>query len=203
MNHITVYNKQHRDFLKTNYKLGGDGVAFNSMKQFKNFIFFHDIKVTSVRNANGSKILFLDQKLYKNCGIDLKLSDTIVPNANDILVLQNGDYVLQQYKDNRLTSLYSGYHIKHNLVIDYKLATDILNNINFKSFDSNILREQNQIVIIEFIKGITKIIAKVKYITIDQILNSDDKKEFIRKHDSKYLNSVIMHHNNLFYILSK
>lgn len=199
---ITIYNKKHQKFLQTTYKVGGNGVAFNTIKAFKNYIFFHDIKVASVRNANGSKILFCDKELYKSEGRDCVLSNVIASNANDILVLQNGDYVLQQYKNNKLTSLYSGYHKNNNLVVNYQFAINILNNISFKGFDININRNDNQIVIIEFIKHNNKLISKVKTITIDALISSDDKKEFIRKYDNKYTNSVIMHHNNLFYILS-
>lgn len=202
METICLYNKKHQEFLKTNYKIGGDGVAFDSTKAFKNFLFFHNIKITGFKNANGSKLIYLDSKLYKRYGIDLILSDSIKENANDILVLQNGDYVLQQYKDNKLTSLFSGYHKAHILEIDYRFARDLLNNIDFKSFDSNIKRTDNQIVIIDFIKLSNKFIAKTKYITIDSKISCDEKKEFIRKYDNRYKNSIIMHNNNLFYILS-
>jgi hypothetical protein len=198
---ITIYNKKHQKFLQTSYKVGGNGVAFDTINAFKNYIFFHNIKVTSVRNANSSKILFCDKELYKSEGRDCILSDAIASNANDILVLQNGDHVLQQYKNNKLTSLFSGYHKDANLVVNYQFAKNILNNISFKGFDSNINRNDNQIVIIDFIETHKKVIAKCKTITIDSILSSDEKKQFIREYDDKYSNSIIMHNNNLFYIL--
>ena len=52
-----------------------------------------------------------------------------------------------------------------------------------------------------FIETDKKFIAKCKTITIDSILSSDEKKQFIREYDDKYSNSIIMHNNNLFYIL--
>jgi len=208
-NAITIYSKKHRDFLKTNYKVGGDGVAFDTVLAMRNYFYFFNINITKIMQSNRSKRIITDKEIYKSCNKELFLSGSLKSCFDDVLVLQNGNYVLQQYdkESDNTYSLFSGYHKKQNLVIDYFYAMNLLNSINFDKVNKNTDASSNkEIVIIDFIKCDnetmkSKWILKKKVITIDKDLSIEEKKEFIIKYDENYKNSVVMQNNNIFYIL--
>lgn len=211
-NIITIRtNKSLKDWEQTmcrRYKYSGDGYAWETKKSFSNYLFFHDLKIEKINKGHWNKFrkIFLNNPIPR-CGKEFVLVDfekyMKYEEYNEILTLQNGDYVIQKQllnNDIKNISLYSGHHKNHGLIVDYRMAENILKKVSFPKVIKNQKVENNEIAIMEFL-GSEKIILKKTLLTIDaNDLSIEDKKATIRAYKSKFEESVIMFNNGLFFI---
>ncbi len=188
------------------YKYSCNGHAWETKRAMKNYLYFNGLKIVSVSSlSNKQKVLEIkgDLPTFGKNLILMNYDEYIKHNGvNEILILQNGSYVIQKkINENKIISLFSGDHKKHNLELDFFTGENIFNKIDFKKIASLHPASNNTVQIMEIL-GKNKFIIKKTSLTIDQDdLSVEDKKTVIKTVIKKHENNIIMYNSGIFYIL--
>ena len=218
MEYISLINEGYRKERGTQYKYLGQGYAWHNKKALQNDLFFNDRKIVSVSSSLGSNRTRLlkvtdNKKIATNSYKLINIDDyNVITDYNEVIQLENGSYLIQKIDNNgNKRSLFMGKHEKNGLILPYFYALNLLTKLNFEKIArNNINLNSNIISIFEIIgnKNVyninNKLMLKKTIIEINEYnLSIDNKKEFIRKYNSKFEDKIIMFNNGNFFIFNR